>query len=383
MVKVKNKYITQKIQQLNNLNLIIKNETTELTVELNHVMGQNIFLDLSSFTNLKKLSIIDDNNGQKFGCRKYWSHWISKNVIMDKGKKSLNIISSTISKLYCISANISYITNLPSTLKHLKCSSNDIMEIKYLPPTLEILELSECRLGANKFSLMSSHLPNLKILKINSNNLCLSIDDFIPLLNNLNIFECVDNQLSNFSLLANIMPNLKILKCSNNLLTDDSFTNLPPGLEILICSHNSIKRLENIPLGIKILDCSYNKIEELDYLPSGIEKLICSHNRITRLDNLPSTIKHLIIISNPIIELENLPSCMTELKIAKCDKFINKIVNPPENMEKVVIINNNIKTLGAGDNFVNLVNLPNAKSIIVKDCYHGGDENYAHTKNLI
>lgn len=303
MVKVKYTYITQEIElthPLDNLNLMVKDDTTELIVKLNYE-EQNKLLDLTNFDNLIKLVIVDIFNKNQ----KSLYDWVGKNI--DNNQNSLNVISSSILKVYCLSANISYIECLPTSLTHLRCSSNNIMGIKYLPSTLEILELSKCGLGKNNISLYRFCLPNLRILKINSNDLCLGIEKIIPPLNNLKIFECKNNKLFETILLYELMPNLEILKCSGNQLTDDGFINLPPGLKILDCSHNSIGRLENLPTGIEILDCSYNELETLDYLPSSIIRLYCSHNQITQLDNLPCSIEHLITTSNPITELENLP----------------------------------------------------------------------------
>jgi hypothetical protein len=376
MVKVKNVYITQEIElthPLDNLNLMIKNETTELVVKLNYIEQEKL-LDLTNFDNLIKLVIVDVFNKNRTSLY----DWYGKNI--NNKQNSLNIISSSIKKVDCIGSNISYIECLPISLTHLRCSSNNIIGIKYLPSTLEILELSNCRLGKNNITLNSFYLPNLQILKINSNDLCLDVEKFIPPSNNLKIFEVSDNKFTNINTLCELMPNLEILKCSGNKLTDDSFMNLPSGLKILDCSHNCIKSLKNLPTGIEILDCSYNKLDDLDYLPSSIVRLNCSHNYLTQLDNLPCLIEHLTIISNPIIELENLPLNITYLKIAKCNKFKNKITNPPKMLEKVVIINNNTKTL-KDNNFNNLVNLPNIKYVII--CLRNDITSTFETENLI
>lgn len=378
MVKVKNKYITQEIElthPLDNLNLMVKNETTELIVKLNYEEQEKL-LDLTNFNNLIKLVIVDVFNKN----RKSLYDWVGKNI--NDYKNSLNVISSSIKKVYCISSNISYIECLPTSLTCLRCSSNNIMGIKHLPSTLEILELSNCKLDKNNINLYQFYLPNLQILKINSNKLCLDVEKFIPCLDNLKIFEVSNNKFTNINILCEIMPNLEILKCSNNQLTDDSFINLPPGLKILDCSHNLIKRLENLPTGIEILDCSYNELEGLDYLPSSVVKLNCSHNQITQLDNLPSTMKYLIICANPITELENLPSTITHFKMFGCNNFKNEILNPPKMLEKVIIINNNTKILN-GYNFDNLANLPNVKSVIVKRHRPYGVVGCYTTQNLI
>ena len=400
-VKVKNKYITQEIElthPLDNLNLMVKDETTELIVKLNYeelpgnyevnsgapeknfhsFLGrQEKLLDLTNFDNLTKLVIVDIFNKNK----KTLYDWVGK---VCSGSNLLNIISSSIKKVYCIGSNISYIECLPTSLTHLRCSSNNIMGIKYLPSTLEILELSNCGLGKNNISLYQFYLPNLKILNINSNNLCLDVDKFISPLDTLKILKLSNNKFTNINILYELMPNLEILKCSNNQLTENSFVNLPPGLKILDCSHNHIKSLENLPTGIEILDCSYNELESLDYLLSSIVRLNCSHNQITQIYNLPCLMEYLTISSNPIVELENLPSSITYLKICGCNKFKNKISNPPKMLEKVIIINNNTETLN-GYNFANLANLPKIKSVIVKrHCPYGVVGNYCNcTQNLI
>lgn len=80
-VKVENKYITQKIHQMDNLNLIIENETTELIVDISCIVKNlNIFLDLSSFTNLKKLVIDESINKSRPG--KFWKPLLNTNGIM-------------------------------------------------------------------------------------------------------------------------------------------------------------------------------------------------------------------------------------------------------------------------------------------------------------
>lgn len=377
MVKVKNKYITQEIElthPLDNLNLMIKNETTSLVVKLNYEEQEKL-LDLTNFDNLIKLVIVDVFNKNS----KSLYDWVGKVCF---GSNLLNIISSSIKKVYCIGSNISYIECLPTSLTHLRCSSNNIMGIKHLPSTLEILELSNCGLGKNNISLYQFCLPNLRILKINSNGFHLSIEKIIPPLNNLKIFEVSDNKLFETILLYELMPNLEILKCSGNQLTDDGFINLPPGLKILDCSHNKINSLKNLPTGIEILDCSHNELKGLDYLPSSIIRLNCSHNYLTQLDNLPCLIEYLIINSNPITELENLPSSITHLKMIGCNNFKNKITNPPKMLENVIILNNNIITLEA-NNFANLINLPNIKSVIVKQQRPYGGAYYYCTQNLI
>jgi len=298
---VKTKYITQYVElthPLDNLNLIVRNETTELVVNLNYGENEKV-LDLSNFDNLKKLFIVDKFNQMKkplydWLAKKYIKH----NLILN----SLSVISSSIIKINCMSSNISRIMNLPNTLTHLRCSNNDVIEINYLPPTLKVLELSECNLANNKVKLNNFYLPELEILKINSNKIQTKIEEFIPQSNNLKIFECANNKLLELDLISVYAENLQIFKCSSNQLVN--LDNLPYGLEIFNCSHNLVKQLDNLPTGIKILDCSYNEIEKLDYLPSSIIKLNCSYNKFVNLDNLPSSIKHLIIISNKITQVE-------------------------------------------------------------------------------
>ena len=293
---VKTKYITQSIElthPLDNLNLLVKNETTELIINLNYEEVEKV-LDLSNFNNLIKLIIID----KFYQMPKTLYDWIGKPIL---SLNSLSVISSSIVKINCMSSNISYITNLPTTLTHLRCSNNNIIEINCLPLTLKVLELSGCNLADNKVKLNNFYLPELEVLKINSNKINKGIEEFIPQSNNLKIFECVNNKLFELDLISTYTENLQILKCSSNQLTE--LNNLPSGLKILDCSHNLITQLDNLPTQIEILDCSYNKITKLEYLPSSIIKLNCSYNLLVNLDNLPNSIKFLIIISNDIKEL--------------------------------------------------------------------------------
>lgn len=350
---VKTKYITQYVElthPLDNLNLLVKNETTKLVVNLNYEEEEKI-LDLLNFDNLKKLVIFDKFNQNI----KTLYGWVEKNIKHNLILNSLSVISDSIIKINCMSSYISYITNLPNTLTHLRCSNNYIIQINYLPPTLKVLELSKCNLANNKVKLNNFYLPELEVLKINSNEIKTGIEEFIPQSNKLKIFECANNKLLKLELISTYAENLQILKCGSNQLT--KLDNLPHGLKILDCSHNLITHLDNLPTEIEILDCSYNKLEKLDYLPSSIIKLNCSYNALVNLDNLPNSIKSLIIISNDITQVNNLPSNITNLKIAKCNKFINKICNPSINLEKVIIINNNNKEILISNNFDNLIGL--------------------------
>jgi hypothetical protein len=130
---VRTKYITQHIElthPLDNLNLLVENETTELVVNLNYGENEKI-LDLSYFNNLKKL-IIDDKFNQN---KKTLCDCVGENIVLN----SLSVISSSLIKINCISSNISHIVDLPNTLTHLRCSNNNIIKINYLPYTLKIL----------------------------------------------------------------------------------------------------------------------------------------------------------------------------------------------------------------------------------------------------
>ena len=326
--------------------------------------GEDNLLDLTNFNNLKKLVLA---NKLKIKTNLY-DTVVENKIISDYLKpNTLNVISSSVKKIYCVHSNISHITNLPTTLTHLKCSNNNILSIKYLPQTLKVLELSNCNLEFNFIKLNNFYLPELEVLKINSNDIkIIEIKEFIPHSNNLKIFECTNNKLSSIDLVAEYAKKIQILKCGSNQLT--KLDNLSLGLKILDCSHNLITQLDNLPTGIEILNCSYNKLVKLDYLPSGIIKLNCSYNNLVNLDNLPNSIKFLIIISTDITQLENLPSNITNLKIVKCDKFSNQILNSYKNLEKVIIINNNKNTL-VYNNYDNLIKLPKIKSVIVKTCF--------------
>jgi len=161
--------------------------------------------------------------------------------------------------------------------------------------------------------------------------------------------------------------NLQILKCSSNQLTE--LNNLPSGLKILDCSHNLITQLDNLPSQIEILDCSYNLITKLDYLPSSIVKLNCSYNKLSNIDNLPASIKILILNHNPIAYLENLPIGLKNLKFVASKEFKNKILNPPTNLEKVIILNDNTELNPNDTNFDNLLKLQKINRLIINVNY--------------
>lgn len=347
-------YITQSIElshHLDNLNLLVKNEATELIVNLNYEEKEKV-LYLTNFNNLKKLVI-----------KKILYGFITKKKIYIQYNlelNTLNVISSSIIKINCTCSNISYITNLPTTLTHLRCSNNNILCIKYLPPTLKVLELSNCNLANNKIKLNVFYLPELEVLKINSNKIQSNIEKFIPQTNNLKTFECKNNKLSKLELTTINTENLEILKCSSNQLV--LLDNLPEKIKILDCSHNLITYLHNLPHEIEILDCSNNKLVELDYLPSSIIKINCSYNQLIKLDNLPNSIETLILNCNPIIELENLPQSIKNLIFNGGDKFKNNILNPPLNLEKVIILNNNQQT---EFDYSNIIMTPKIKILLV------------------
>jgi len=143
---VKTKYDTHSIElthPLDNLNFLVKNETTKLIINLNYEEIAKV-LDLSNFNNLIKLIIVDKFNRRNADTIKNFYDWVGKlqknkdNLILN----SLSVISSSILKINCTNLNISQITNLPITLTHLRCSNNNINKINYLPPTLKILEIS-------------------------------------------------------------------------------------------------------------------------------------------------------------------------------------------------------------------------------------------------
>lgn len=92
--------------------------------------------------------------------------------------------------------------------------------------------------------------------------------------------------------------------------------------------------------------------------------------------------EYLIICTNPITESENMPSSIIYFKMIGCNNFKDEIYGPPKMLEKVIIINNNTKTLN-GHNFDNLDNLSNVKSVFVKRHRPYGVVGYYCTQNLI
>lgn len=363
----KSKYITQTIEltnPLDDLNLLIDDKTTELTVNFNYEDKKKA-LNLSNFNNLKKLTVIN-----KIYLEQKKINY-AKKIDISSSEIELEISSSSITKINCVGSNINCINFLPANLTHLKCSDNNIQIIKNLPKTLKVLDLSNCNLEKNEIDLCQFSLCNLEVLKLNRNSLCDFLKQNIHILyNKLKVFECVNNNLCDLDTVMSFMKNLEVLNCKNNLLNE--LNNLPPGLKILNCSHNLIINLDNLPFELEILDCSFNKLVNLDYLPSGIIKLNCSHNDLVCLDNLPNTIKHLIIISTKITQIENLPLELTNLKVIRCENFKNKVENLPKSLENVIMLYNSdyfyehdLKK----KHYYYLKKLPNIKSAIVSVQY--------------
>jgi hypothetical protein len=352
------KYKTQSIEIYNNdfkiTEFNINDDITELILYLFGNINLNDFLDFSNFICLKKINIINRTLPSNSIKLKY-----AKKLYEEPIDYILNINLISINKIKCIRLQISHITNLPLNLEYLNCSDNKIKEIKYLPNTLKVLKLSNCYLDSNKIKLIDFYLPELEVLKLNSNNLDNNnIIEFIPYKNKLKVFECTNNNLVNFVVILEYMKDLEVLKCGSNKLNE--LNNLPNKIKILNCSHNLITQLNNLPSSIEILDCSYNHLTRLDYLPSSIIKLNCSYNQLTNLDNLACSIEILILNCNPITYLENLPAKLKQLTFNGSIEFKNKILNPPANLEKVIILNS---TYPKSVNYINYSNIIKKKKI--------------------
>lgn len=312
-----------------NINLI-NNDLTQLNINYknyyNECACENYNLELNKFLKLVKLIMIN-----------YYSRSFLIKIIQHVNM-ILDIKSDYINNLKCIGFCITNIINLPINLQYLNCSDSIIKKINYLPCKLVVLKLSKCDLETNNINLNNFQLPNLEVLKINSNKLQ-SLKNKIPHVKNLLILECADNKLHDLNLLSEYNK-LSKLNCGINQIK--KLDNLPPEIKILKCPHNLITNLDNLPSSIEILDCSYNKLTKFDFLPCSLIKLNCSNNPITNLDNLPFSIQTLIINSTPITQINNLPYRLKNLIFVKGNEFNNKINNLPTNLEKIIIINDKL-----------------------------------------
>ncbi len=178
--------------------------------------------------------------------------------------ESLDILPDTITHLSIWNSCDIPIYKFPSNLIELELSNNHNYIIDNLPQTLEILSIGKFTYDKNSKP-FSNYPPNLKKLKISSNN-------------------------------------------------STGFDNLPSGLEELIISSSEKIDLDNLPESLKILQIINGKNIQLEHLPNGLETLIINDSSCMSEISLPNNLISLSI--NPLLaSITCFPQSLQKLKI--------------------------------------------------------------------
>ena len=101
----------------------------------------------------------------------------------------------------------------------------------------------------------------------------LDLTELPPLPNDLEQFNCFNNQLTTLPVLP---PNLWLLVCYNNQLT--TLPALPLSLGELYCSDNQLMTLPEMPPKLRWLDCNHNQLTMLPSLPPNLVWFNCCNN---------------------------------------------------------------------------------------------------------
>ncbi len=245
-------------------------------------------------------------------------------------------------------------------LKYFNCSKSHLKQIE----KLKYIDLIWLDCSLNRITSIPDHMRKLEYFDISDNNLYSTIDfSNYPKLKYLMISS------NSIDKIINLQEGLIYLDISNNPIYE--INNLPSSLEYLLAvgtkinSINftnltsliyldiSINNFENqdifngLPDQLKYLNCSQCEISHLDNLPTHLNKLICINNNIKTLNMLPETLEYLDCDHNDIMELDNLPIGLSHL-ICSFNKIKN-LNNLPPNLLSIDCSSNNI---------VSMVNLP-------------------------
>lgn len=165
----------------------------------------------------------------------------------------------------------------------------------------------------NQLNTGSPEIQNEKVLSLNG--LQINSLDELPYFLNLEVLECVENNLSK---LPEFPSHLVRLDCSMNQLK--ALPNLPATLEELSCAVNQLSVLPSLPSSLKILYCNFNQLTSLPVLPTDLEYLACGSNSINCLPELPISIFIGDIALNPLTCVSSHQTWMDEesLKLPVC-----------------------------------------------------------------
>ncbi len=270
--------------------------TEKLYINNTNLYIQNIDIDISKLNDNEfdsKISNLDPTSKSLITTIQFKNN---KNIIIKT--QNLNNFDSITSLFIFRNINVYLILLRCSTLETIIISNNEF-NLHEIGET-EVTEENKCQLYMNYFLL--AHLPKLKTLKINKNNICkISSNIFmkLPELKTLDLSEnkltyIIDTLFTNFSKLFN----LKTLNLSHNELTDINnilFTDLPK-LKTLNLSHNKISNINDTLfsglLELQTLNLSHNKLTDINNILfndlSKLQILNLSDNNISDINTILS-----------------------------------------------------------------------------------------------
>ena len=205
----------------------------------------------------------------------------TKNKTIDLSEMSLKIIPSGLLQLTFItnlnlSGNLFEDLNIEfsclSLLNSLNLSHN---QLKNLPDWISKLSIEYLWLDSNPFDELPNiilKLDKLKLLSIRNCTIKKLPNDIISNLNEIEIFDCTGNQISEFKEKFFIsMEKLKHLKCGNNLLRElPHIIFVRESLEVLEIQRNQLERLSAEPFNtivgckkLRDVNVSFNSLVEL------------------------------------------------------------------------------------------------------------------------
>ncbi len=120
---------------------------------------------------------------------------------------------------------------------------------------------------------------------------------------------CYNNQLHGLPVLPN---SLEVIWCYDNLL--NNLPSLPNNLKVLWCYDNNLMTLPSLPNGLSQLYCQHNQLTSLPVLSNNLIIFWCNHNLITTLPTLPATLAELACNDNQLSALPALPSSVVVLR---------------------------------------------------------------------
>ena len=270
-----------------------------------------------------------------------------------------------------------------NVLKYFNCSHNNLSNIN----KLKYISLIKLDCSYNLIKSIPNKMYSLEYLDLSNNQVEGDLDflnypelKYLMLSsNNINNVLNLGNKLIYLDLSNNPIKNLDNLPYSLEYLlvvkthiTKINYKSLP-NLKYLDISINNSFNIGNLQNGLIYLNCSQSGITKLDNLPCTINKLICINNSIKSLNMLPESIEYLDCDHNKITTLDDLPNSLTKL-ICSHNELIS-LNNLPPKLEYLNCSNNKL---------VSLTNLPKSLEIIIdenNDDLKKNNDNNIHEDN--